>query len=326
MPANLPPDYFAAEKRFREAKSPEEKIACLEEMMTIMPKHKGTDRLYGDLKRKLAKLKEAKETQKKPGHKEHWQVKSEGAGQVVLVGPPNSGKSALLAQLTHAHPQVADYPFTTRMPVPGMMPFEDIQIQLIELPALTADVIEPWLPNAINMADFLIIVVDLAADSLLDDTEAIFNQLERRRIKMVTDIPVEPEVGYNYMRTLLLGNKYDLEASRENLGILKEWLGERLRILTCSATSPEHCKDLPAAIFAAMKIIRIYPKRPGRKLEKEDPLILSEGATLIDAARILHKDIAAQLKFARGWGPGIYDGQSLAHDFVLKDGFILEFH
>lgn len=338
MPANLPPDYFAAEKRFREAKSTEEKIAILEEMMSIMPKHKGTDKIYGELKRKMAKLKESKEKEaKKGGRREHWMVKKEGAGQVVLVGPPNSGKSALLHALTHAHPEVAEYPFTTRMPVPGMMPFEDIQIQLVELPALTAEVMESWLPNAIYMADFLAVVLDLSANTLLDDVDAIFKQIEAKRIKIVPDIPKKAEPGYRYIRSMIIGNKRDIEGAKENVEILKEWLntpltpslsprGEGVSVVTCSAENFETCKMIPGEIFKAMKLIRVYPKKPGTKCEKEDPLVLPEGSTVIEAAEHLHRDIAEKLKFARGWGEGIYDGQHLARDFILQDGFIVEFH
>lgn len=327
MPANLPPDYFSAEKRFREAKSIDEKIAILEEMMAIMPKHKGTDRLHGDLKRKMAKLKESKETQKKSGtRKEHWQIEKEGAGQVVVVGAPNSGKSQLIRALTNAEPQVADYPFTTRAPVPGMMKHEDIQIQLIELPALTKDVMETWLPNAIFMANFMIIVIDLSSDKLLEDIEAVFDQIEKRRIKIVSDIPEAEEPGYRYIRSLIIGNKFELPASTDNLALLQEWLSGRIKVVPCSAADPSTCRRIPEDIFKSLHIIRVYPKRPGKKLLKEDPLVMPAGSTVIEAAKELHKDIAAKLKFARGWGEGIYDGQHLARDFVLKDGFILEFH
>lgn len=327
MPANLPPDYFAAEKRFREAKSVDEKIAILEEMIAIMPKHKGTDKLFGDLKRKMAKLKESKEIQRKSGaRREHWQVEKEGAGQVVLVGPPNSGKSQLIRTLTNAEPVVADYPFTTRFPVPGMMRFEDIQIQLIELPAVTREIMETWLPNAIFMADFMLIVLDLSSKNLLGDIEAIFEQLEKRRIKIVPLVPEEKEPGYRYIPAAIIGNKAELPTSMDNLNLLNEWLNGRFTLIACTAQDTSSCTSIPGEIFRSMRLVRVYPKRPGKKVEKTDPLVLPAGSTVIDAARALHKDIADKLKFARGWGEGIYDGQNLARDFVLKDGFVLEFH
>jgi len=326
MPANLTPDYISAEKRFKAAKMIDEKIILLEEMMSLLPKHKGTDKIYGDLKRKMSKLKESKDTQKKTGRKEHWQVQSEGAGQVVLVGPPNSGKSSILNTLTHAHPDVTTYPFATQMPVPGMLPFEDIQIQLVELPALTVDVMENWLPNAIMMADFMAIVLDLSSDELLDDIQATFDQTEKRRIKIVAELPETQESGYRYIPSIIIGNKMDLPAARDNLGLLKEMIGDKIPTITLSTKQPQTCQILGPTLFRAMKIIRVYPKRPGKKIEKIDPLILREGATVLDAATALHKDIAAALKNARGWGDGIYDGQNLAKDFVLTDGLTLEFH
>ena len=326
MPANLTPDYISAEKRFKAAREINEKIMLLEEMISLLPKHKGTDKIFGELKRKLSKLKESKDTAKKSGRKEHWQVQKEGAGQVVLVGPPNGGKSSILKTLTHAHPDVTIYPFATRMPVPGMLPFEDIQIQLVELPALTADVMETWLPNAIMMADFMVIVLDLSSDDVLDDLQATFDQVEKRRIKIVPEQPEKMEPGYRYVPSIIVGNKMDIPSARDNLDLLKEMIGNKIPLITLSTEQPKTCQILGQTLFRAMKIIRVYPKRPGKKIERIDPLILRKGATVLDAATALHKDIAATLKSAKGWGDGIYDGQNLAKNFILKVGFTLEFH
>ncbi|MCX6553014.1 MAG: 50S ribosome-binding GTPase, partial [Acidobacteria bacterium] len=123
MPANLSPEYHRAEERLRGARSPDEKIAALEEMLRVIPKHKGTDHMQADLKGRIAKLR--KEIGKKGGKGGFtFIVPREGAGQVAIAGPPNSGKSSLVRALTRATPAVGSYPFTTREPVPGMMPFE----------------------------------------------------------------------------------------------------------------------------------------------------------------------------------------------------------
>ena len=153
MPTNLPPDYFEVEKQYRAAKTPEEKIACLEEMLSIVPKHKGTDHLVGDLRRRLAKLRTAPRSKKGSGRRSAFHIDKEGAGQVAVVGAVNVGKSALVAALTHATPQVSAGPFTTWTPTPGMMPVEDIQIQLIDTPPLNADYVEPELYNLIRHVD-----------------------------------------------------------------------------------------------------------------------------------------------------------------------------
>ncbi|HDD35555.1 MAG TPA: GTP-binding protein, partial [Candidatus Desulfofervidus auxilii] len=166
MPANLPPQYFAAERKYREARTPQEKISALEEMLMVMPKHKGTDKLRASLRRKLARLKDTLEIKKKNKKGVSYVIEKEGAGQVALVGFPNVGKSALVKKLTKATPEVADYPFTTRIPTPGMMPFEDIKIQLIDMPALTIEYIEPWVGNILRRADLLLIILDLSDDPL----------------------------------------------------------------------------------------------------------------------------------------------------------------
>ena len=154
MPANLPPVYFDAEKRFREAKTPESKIEALEEMLTIMPKHKGTDKLRADLRRRIAKLKEQAQ-QKKGGARRDaaYMIEKEGAAQIAVIGAPNTGKSALVAALTNASPEVAEFPHTTWKPTPGMAPYENIQFQLVDTPPITRDYLDPWMADLMRRAD-----------------------------------------------------------------------------------------------------------------------------------------------------------------------------
>ena len=148
MPANLPPQYFEAEKNFRMAKTAPEKIAALEEMLAIMPKHKGTDHLRGELRRRIAKLTQSTD-RKAATQRASMVILKEGAGQVVVVGLPNAGKSQLVATITNASPAVAEYPFTTTAATPGMMEFENIKIQLIDTPPIIEQAIEWWLPHMI---------------------------------------------------------------------------------------------------------------------------------------------------------------------------------
>ena len=178
------PDYLEAERRFKSAKTTEEKIAAIEEMMATIPRHKGTEKMQADLKRRLSKLRaeQARRPTSRIGiiHR----VEKEGAGQVALVGPPNSGKSLLVRRLTHATPEVADYPFTTRVPLPGMMPFEDVQVQLVDLPPVHPDFPESWLYQIIRNADAALLVVDLSDPDLLEDLETTLGQVANAKVQL----------------------------------------------------------------------------------------------------------------------------------------------
>lgn len=328
MPTNVPPQYHEAEARLRQAKTCQEKLAIMEEMMAIMPKHKGTDKLRSELNQRIKKLKEGGEKEKKSGARKSISIPREGAGQIVLLGPPNGGKSQLLCTLTNATPEVAAYPFTTRMPVPGMTPFEDISIQLVELPAITDTALEQFVPDITRNADIVALVLDLAAPDLLDAVEIILKQMEKHYIFLVDKIP-EPEerkVGAVYLRTIILGNKAELPEAADNVPIFEEWLAARFPLIKISAASEEIKNTLPRQFYDCLKIIRVYTKAPGKKLEKKDPLILPIGSTMLDAAQGLHREIAQQLKYARVWGEGMHDGQQISRDNVLKDGWALEFH
>ena len=154
MPANLPPQYLKAEDEYRKAPTPEKRLEKLRELFRLLPKHKGTEKLQSDLKQKMSQLKEEQE-RGKPGSKKaglSHHVPREGAGQVMLIGPPNVGKSTLLAALTNARPEIAPYPFTTRAPQPGIMMWQDVPVQLVDLPAISPEFVEPWVPNVIRSA------------------------------------------------------------------------------------------------------------------------------------------------------------------------------
>src|SRR5512143_428371 len=203
MPANLTPDYLDAELKFKQAKSAPEKIKALEVMMAVIPKHKGTERLRGQLKSRMAKLKE--ELQKRPTvsrAEQAYTIKREGAAQVVLLGLPNSGKSSLLSRITHASSEVADYPFTTQKPIPGMMTFENLQIQLVDTPPVQMDHIEPGFPNVIRSADGLLFLVDLTEDPIFQ-MEILLEVLNRMEIRVAGKGPGPfPDAGWISLRAL----------------------------------------------------------------------------------------------------------------------------
>ena len=325
MPTNLPPDYFDAERRFREAETPAAKVACLEEMISIVPKHKGTDKLRADLRRQLSKLKEEAQTRKKHGaHQAAFHIEREGAGQAVLVGPANVGKSALVAALTNANPEVADYPYTTWSPTPGMMPFENVQIQLVDTPPLDRDHIEGELFDLIRRADLIVVVVDLQADPIgqLEDTLAL---LESHRI--LVQRGNEPLPGSDQPRRrpcLVVATKCDAEHSEADFQAMRELLGDDLPMIAISVRAGRHLEDFKRAVFDRLGVIRVYSRPPGREADLTTPFVMRRGATIEDLAGRVHKDFLEKFKSARVWGSGAFDGQPVGRDYVLQDGDIVE--
>jgi len=325
VPANLPPQYFEAEKRFRLAKGAEEKIMALEEMLAIMPKHKGTDHLKADLRRKIAKL--TQESEKRSGaRRASMLIDKEGASQVVVIGLPNAGKSQLVASITNASPQVAEYPSTTHTATPGMMEFENIKIQLIDTPPLTEQSTEWWLPHIIRRADALLVVVDLCNDPLAQ-LENITAQLEGMRIG-IGDRKTGEEQGasLSQKRALIIGNKVDLENTGESYIALRNKYGGELPVTAISAKQGSGLEELRYEIYSMLDIIRVYTKAPGKKPELDDPIVLERGSTLADAAEEVHKDFRTKLRYARIWGSGKHDGVMAKRDHILQDGDIIELH
>jgi hypothetical protein len=331
MPANLTPEYLEAERAFKEASSPAEKVAALEHMLAVIPKHKGTEKMIGELRRKLAKLKSEQQSARKHGSARGapvYRVEKEGAGQIALAGAPNTGKSALVRALTHAAPEVADYPFTTRAPLPGMMAFEDVQIQLVDLPPLDAEHGEAWVPQAVRNADAVFLVVDLGAVDLLDEIENSVALLDKAKIALGN--PASVPYGYVVRSALVAANKCDLPNARDDFQVFLELLGGRFPALAVSAQTGEGLDGLRRAAFEMLGIVRVYSKEPGKKPDLTKPFVLKAGATVADLAGRVHKEILAHLKHARVWSRGRasvhFDGQMVHRDHVLADRDIVELH
>jgi len=312
MPANLPPQYFDAERNYRAAKTAADKILALEEMLAIMPKHKGTDHLRAELRRRIAKLTQAS-GKKSATQRASMLIEKEGAAQVIIIGLPNAGKSQLVSSITNASPAVAEYPFTTHNATPGMMKFENIQIQLIDTPPLVPQSIEWWLPHMIRRADAILVVVDLG-NAPLAQVEAITAQLEDMKIQL------------GEKKALIIGNKLDLDNADKNYTALKNKYKEQLPVIAISVKQRVGLDELKCEIYQMLDIIRVYTKTPGEKPDFEDPIILGRGSTLEDAAAQVHKDFLSRLKFARVWGSGKHDGLMVKRDHILQDGDIIELH
>jgi len=327
MPANLTPQYLEAEKRFREAKSTEEKLTALEEMLAVIPKHKGTEHLRGDLKRRLAKLKADAEQARRRRGGFSVSVDREGAGQVVLVGPPNVGKSALVAALTKAPTEVGEYPFTTRKPIAGMMSYVNIQIQLVDLPAVSDTYMESWVPSLVRPADLCLLVADLASGTVLEDLEQVLGILERTKVALVSPEDTEtPVAGWARIHTTLVANKADAPGAGDTLEILRSVYDSRFLIASVSAQTGQGLEALRRAIYDGLKIVRVFCKPPGEEPSMKSPVVLPRGSTVVAMAGSIHKDFAHQLKYARIWGSGKFDGQRVQRDYVVQEGDIIEIH
>jgi uncharacterized protein len=297
MPANLTPQYMEAEKRFKQAQSVEDKVAALEEMMATIPKHKGTEKLQAELKKKMSALrKESEQTKKGGGRRESFVVEREGARQLALVGAPNSGKSQLVRALTHATPEVADYPYTTRTPIPGMLIFENVRLQLIDLPPISPEYTESWVAQVIRNTDAILWIVDLSDDDVLDKLEETRTFLANAH----TDL--------DGMKVLMVGNKTDAGGAAEREAIVREVYQDRFPMTTISAAtvSSEGIEQFKRVVYDFLDVVR--------------------GSTVLHVAEKVHRDFVLNLKYARIWGEGKADGIMVPRDFVIAEGDVLELH
>ena len=325
MPTNLPPNYYKIEERFREAKTNEEKIELLEEMMSVIPKHKGTDHLRADLRRKLSKFKDASEARKKTGRQTSvFLIDKEGAGQIAVVGPANTGKSAFVASVTNATPEVADYPLTTWQPTPGMMPIENIQVQLIDTPALDREFLEPELLDLLRRSDMILVLVDLQATPF-DQLESTITTLEESGIIAEDRVSYYPDDRRWYTKPILVVvNKCDGEDTLDDFQVFCELLEGDWSCLPLSATTGFGLEKLQQEIFDRLNIMRVYSKAPGKEADLNAPFVLEIGTTVEEFAGKVHQDFVANLKSAKVWGSSDFDGQMVSRDYQLKDGDVVE--
>ena len=325
MPTNLPPEYFKIEEDYRSATTNEEKISCLEDMLRVIPKHKGTDRLRGDLRRKLSKLKDRAEAKKGAARQvSPFHIDKEGAGQVVVVGPTNVGKSALVDAQTNASPEVAEYPFTTWTPTPGMMPVGDVQIQLIDTPPLDRDFIEPEMLDLIRRCDVLLLMVDLQGYPIEQLEESVAMLEEHRIFAPHRQDRYTGARGVTVVPTLVVVNKVDDAAADEDFEVLEELIGNDWSLLPISVTRERNFDQLKRSVFDQLGVMRVYSKPPGKEPDLSRPYVLERGSTVEEMAAKVHQDFARELKAARVWGAGVYDGQMVRRDHVLHDGDVVE--
>lgn len=330
MPANLPPQYYELEREYRAEKDVREKLRMAQELLRIMPKHKGTDKLQAEMKANISRLnKQIAGGAKAHGARQaeaHDHIDNEGAGQVILIGPPNAGKSSIIDALTHAQPLIGDYPYTTREPQAGMMPYETIQIQLIDTPPISSESFENYLIGLIRNADLVLMIADLEAPKFIEDLKLIIKRLDEKRIILkpeVTELPDDPR--FSYKKAIVVAHKEYEDESGEKRRRLAE-LFPGFDTVATSIIDDASLDNLRRAIFKNLGIMRVYTKQIGHEAKLIDPVILPLGGTVEAAAEAIHKDFKAKLKFAKLWGSGKFDGVRVNGDYVLSDGDVVEFH
>jgi len=326
MPTNLPADYFNAEERFRSATTTEDKIKHLEEMMGTIPKHKGTDHLRADLRKKLSKLKTAA-TSKKTSKKQvsPYHINKEGAGQIIIIGTTNVGKSSLVANQTNADPEISAVPFTTWSAMPGMMMIDNIQVQLIDTPPISEEYIDPEFLNLIRRVDLVLIMIDLHADPV-QQFEFVLKKLQENRIAPKhLEGKIEVDGFLLHVPTLVVVNKFDSEEFEEHYQIFQELLGQEYPMVPVSVKTGHNMDSLKQTIFEKLGVIRVYSKAPGKDVDKTSPFVVDQGIQLGDFAGKVHKDFQKNLKSAKIWGTSAdFPGQMVSRDHVLEDEDVVE--
>lgn len=339
MPTNVSPEYKKAEEAYRKAREPGERLDCLRELLRTIPKHKGTEHLQADIKTRIKQLSEELAGPKKTGRRSgpSHVLHPEGAAQVCLIGPPNAGKSSLHAHLTGSHTDIGPYPYTTHLSVPGMLPFEDVHIQLVDLPPVSSEFMEPWLVNALQPADGVLLVVDISDPDCLDQVPTILERLAEKKVfltpawpglksEKTVELSEEDDPFKLDLPTVLIANKSDLDPDPEEVEILEDLLGLRFPTLTMSAKTGDGTQELASFLFHALEIVRVYTKTPGKPADNDKPFTVRRGGTVHDVARLVHKDVARDLKFARMWGDDVFDGQQVGPDHLVSDGDLVELH
>ena len=361
MPANLSPEYKKAQEAFRAAREPQEKLECLREMLRTIPKHKGTEHLQADIKSRMKELTDEVGGPRKGGARggPELVVRPEGAGQVALIGAPNAGKSTLHTRLTGSHAVVGPYPFATKFPLPGMLAHEDVQFQVVDLPPVSADYIEPWLGGTLHNADAVLLVVDLSDPGCVEQLTAVEHRLEEKKVDLVARVPGRPDAAVHlpseedpradaappaegpgpgeavvedpfrlHVPALLVANKADLfEDPAAELEVFRELAPDPFVSLAVSAKSGQGLDRIGPALFDLLGVVRVYSKMPGHPADNNKPFTLRAGQTVRDVALQVHRGLAGELKFARVWGRSAeFDGQQVSGDHVVRDRDVVELH
>ncbi len=327
MPANLTPEYYKADKWYKSASSDEERTLALAEMLRVIPKHKGTEHMRADLKKRLSKLKEAGTSVKKNGgkHIDVFHIPKSGAGQVVLIGMPNCGKSSIVGALSKAKVNIADYPFATTKPAPGMMKYEDVPIELVDMPPITADYAAPGQVGTYRGCDLIAIVIDLGAD-VRQQMQVCLKYLDSHRL-LLNEKTEATDTGGNLLgkQGFVICSKCDV-AKTETIETLERSCERNFDYIKLSVQTGKGMDELALKIFTMLDIVRVYAKKPGKEPDMTDPFTLPRGSDVFDLARLIHRELADKLKSAKAWGNDVHPGQQVHRTHQLTDKDIIELH
>ena len=333
MPTNVPPQYREAEERFRQANTIQARIAALQEMLAIMPKHKGTDHLKAQLRSRLSKLMAELEKGSSKGagggRTEPFSMPKEGGGRATLIGPTNVGKSLLLNKSTGAKSRVGAYALSTQEPVPGMLNYEDVRVQLVDTPPISNPSTQGRLYGLLRNTDVFVAVVDLSMDGAAQADE-IFSALGDWNFQTLSKGEAPPEDASPWLckPMIVVANKADIPGALDQYEAVEDSLGARFPVIMASAEEEVGFDELAREVFAALNVIRVYTKSPRVRLEDyepTEPIVLPTGATVMEAAERLHKDLASGLRYAVLWGAsGKFDGQRVGRAHELTDKDIIE--
>ncbi|MEM2478631.1 MAG: GTPase [Candidatus Pacearchaeota archaeon] len=313
MVVNAPPEFLKAQRKYLEAKSDEERLLALEEMLKFMPKHKGAEALRANLRARYAKLK-AKLEEKKAREKalkkgKGISIEKQGL-QVCIYGLANSGKSLLLSLLTNARPKVSETPYTTTLPEIGILSYKDVEFQLIEFPSLylSLDDDRQWLSYALT-ADLILILA-----RKLDDASSVVKELFKFN-EAIKDKPA-----------LVLINLIDGEIKKEKATFESEDKKIRKVIDVISLDIKKHIEAIKDALFSSLPICRIYLKKPEAKEPEQKPLVFLERPTIADVLEKIKKSKEKLVKALVSGKSVKFAWQAVKLDHELEDRDIVEFH
>ncbi len=332
MAANLTPQYLKAEDNYRRAQTPEEELKWLQIMFAEIPKHKASEKMQMMLKTKMSEVRKDMEQSrlsgKKGGAAKSFKIPRQGAGTVIVLGGPNSGKSQFVCSMTKATPEVAAYPFTTKVPTPGMMPWNDVFVQLIDTPPITSDFIEPYMYGYVRGAELVLLMVDLGDDDGIQACADVLNRLQTTKTRLAAESGLDEEdVGLSYTKTFVVANKIDLPDAADRLALFHEFCPLDFTEFVISSTGMTGIEELRDAIYQSMNAIRVYTKQPQKKeADRDKPFTVKQGDTVLDLAEMIHKDYVAKFKFGRVWGSAVHDGTVVKGDYVINEGDVVEIH